>query len=126
MAEPTARAAFSSEAQQKQVPCYQIPLWPGDSKRGLECLGQPFTHGADPSAMQLAPASLLVLVSSYLSSVPNFYFDFTALLGEQWIFIRAPQQHTYHKHHFPFSNSHPSSQTIKRQRTSQIRWLGEL
>lgn len=123
------KSCFSSEAQQQQVPRYQIPLWPGDSQRELECLGQPFTHGADPSAMQHAPASFLVLVSSHLSSALNFYFDFTALLGEQWIFIKAPQQHTHHKHHFPQSFKtlpHPSSQPTKRQRTSQIRWLGEL
>lgn len=53
--------------------------------------------------MQHAPASFLELVSTHLTSALNFYFDFTALLGEQWIFIRAPQQHTHHKHNFPES-----------------------
>lgn len=57
--------------------------------------------------MQHASTSFLVLVSTHLSSALNFYFYFPALLGEQWIFIRAPQQHTHHKHHFPQSFKTP-------------------
>lgn len=66
-------------------------------------LGQPLTHGTDPSTMQHAPVLFLVLESTHLSSALNFYFDFPALVGEQWIFIKTPQQHTHHKHNFPQS-----------------------